>query len=674
MGNGWNLDGEQQMELKTMITGLGLLLLFILLLGKLTITPPDDKKEDDYVHTSLVEEFHNVWIMEANADGVVIFKDGEKEQYGYGKAVLVNGGEGNSGKENPGDGNFGEVLQIREQLADIVVTDGCVTELEVKDDKINGRILSVEDTFVEVEGYGKLPFEEGYKGYRIYKELTMCSARDLQIGYDFADFVLEEGKICGVLMVREEAMESIRVLIKTGDYGGTLHQQVVLAGDCDLIVDYGSYDNPAQQVVVVGQEISIDANSEFFQGDRIVIKPQVLTGKIYLNNVSRSQGIPAYRGTMELLKTEGGVVLINELPLEEYLYCVVPSEMPSSYPSEALKAQAICARTYAYGHMLRAGYPQYGAHVDDSTSYQVYNNILEQEPTTTAVKETFGQLLYQNNGELAGTYYYSTSCGVGSDAKVWKTNEAQGITYLEAKGINRAQMEKTVAVRANAFAAVETAGNAQSGGVTDTENLLGEQLQSEDAFRAFITGKDSGDFEVTEGWYRWSYQVKKIDVDRICDIVQKRYSANSKLVQTYDGKEFVSQTVEDFKEIRDMYIAVRGAGGVADELHLVTENTTLKIISEHNIRYVLNNGESKIIRQDGSTVASPSLLPSAFFAITVNRDQEKVIGYTLDGGGFGHGVGMSQNGAKHMAEAGYSAGDILLFFYDNCFVKNVYGT
>ena len=97
--------------------------------------------------------------------------------------------------------------------------------------------------------------------------------------------------------------------------------------------------------------------------------------------------------------------MVNELPLEEYLFSVVPSEMPASYPLEALKAQAICARTYAYGHMLRAGYPRYGAHVDDSTSYQVYNNITEADSTTTAVKETYGQMILTDEGTVANTYY-----------------------------------------------------------------------------------------------------------------------------------------------------------------------------------------------------------------------------------------------------------------------------
>ena len=78
---------------------------------------------------------------------------------------------------------------------------------------------------------------------------------------------------------------------------------------------------------------------------------------------------------------------------------------------EALKAQAVCARTYAFRYILHAGLAQYGAHLDDTTSYQVYHNIAEQAATTTAVKETDGMMLYYQD-ELADNYYYSTSCGV----------------------------------------------------------------------------------------------------------------------------------------------------------------------------------------------------------------------------------------------------------------------
>lgn len=108
---------------------------------------------------------------------------------------------------------------------------------------------------------------------------------------------------------------------------------------------------------------------------------------------------------------------------------------------------------------------------------------------------------------------------------------------------------------------------------------------------------------------------------------------------------------------------------MADELLIETDRDTYKVISEHNIRYVLCDGETKVQRQDGSAVAMNSLLPSAFFTIEIAREGETVVGYNLTGGGFGHGVGMSQNGARAMAAEGYTAEDILRFFYSECSVK-----
>lgn len=669
--NKWNLNKSQRMQLKSMICSLGLLLLILLLLGRFfNILLNRNGEQNEEIHIPVIELLTNVWIMEADEEGVLIYRDGNEEQYSYG---MVSGSDdGQTGETTEGINGgaipYTPLTDVREQIADIVLTDGAVTDIQIKTEKINGRILSADDSSVEVEGYGKLPLAADYKGYRIYKQMAMCQSRDLLIGYDFADLVLEDGEICGLLMVKEEAMEYIRVLLKSADYAGLLHEQVVLTGTSDFTIQYGTSDNLMQEQHKAGDEITIGQDSGYFTADRIIITPDVLTGKTVLKSVNRSQGVPGYRGHIELLRTEKGIAVVNEVLLEEYLYCVVPSEMPASYPDEALKAQAICARTYAYGHMLKAAYPEYGAHVDDSTSYQVYNNILEQESATTAVKETYGQLLYTCDGGLAGTYYYSTSCGVGSDANVWKTEEAQAINYLSAKGINQNEMQAKLGKQAESEEQKELA--AQTG--TVDEKSLGERLQEEKQFEDFIISKNADDFEVTEGWYRWTYQVKKLDVERICNQLKARYEANQKLILTWDGKEYVSKPIEEFQEIQELYVAKRGAGGIADELHIVTEKTTYKVITEHNIRYVLNNGESKILRQDGSEVDCPTILPSAFFIITVGKEKDNVVGYTLSGGGFGHGVGMSQNGAKQMAKSGYTANDILLFFYDDCLVKNVY--
>ncbi|MDO4305633.1 MAG: SpoIID/LytB domain-containing protein [Eubacteriales bacterium] len=152
-------------------------------------------------------------------------------------------------------------------------------------------------------------------------------------------------------------------------------------------------------------------------------------GGIRITTIERQQGNPLYEGTLEIRNTPDGLLLINELPLESYLESVVPSEMPSSYAREALKAQAVCARTYACRQMQEAVLKDYGADVDDSVRFQVYANIAPQESTTNAVQETAGQVLCQG-GELIQAYYFSTSSGATSTDEIWGAEEAA--SYLKA--------------------------------------------------------------------------------------------------------------------------------------------------------------------------------------------------------------------------------------------------
>lgn len=627
--NYYKLSKEQRIQLKKYLCVLGLaFLLFLLFVNLLHSCSHEEndvpgQEEEIPIHVPVVRMLKNVWIVEVQNNEITVFAEGEKKVFPIDSAVMT---------ENV----VSSVGQYREQLADMELTDEAVTEIILKQDKVTGKVLSADEISIEIEGQGRIPISSEYKGYCLYGELSMCTIADLQIGYAAADFVVEDGEICGILLVREEAMENIRVLLKTSDYAELLHQTVTLSADCDFLLQYGSGENIREELITQRQEISITADSSYFTGERIKVIPTQLTGRIRLCNVNRSQGIPAYRGQLELLRTQDGIAVVNELPLEEYLYSVVPGEMPASYPLEALKAQAICARTYAYGHMLHAAYPQYGAHVDDSTSYQVYNNITESDSTTTAVKETYGSLIKTSEGTPANTYYYSTSCGVGTTANVWKTEEAQKITYLKSKRLNASYFEQT------------------------------ENLSEEDTFREFISSTQAGDYESREAWYRWSYQVKEIDVERMCETLQKRYQANERLILTLKDDDYISQEVKAFSKVKDISVVKRGAGGVADEVVIVTDKATFKVISEYNIRAVLCDGKTKAVRQDGSEVSMPNLLPSGFFVMEPSHDKKNVVGYNIIGGGFGHGVGMSQNGAKNMALQGLNAEQILDFFYEGC--------
>ena len=116
---------------------------------------------------------------------------------------------------------------------------------------------------------------------------------------------------------------------------------------------------------------------------------------------------------------------------------VLPSEMPLYFDYEALKAQAVCARTFAYEQMKSTEYAKYGANLDNTTSYQVYHATDCSEITDQAVLDTTGMVLTYENC-LINCYYYSTSAGYSEDLEVWNTDSPH---YLVAENHTK---EKTV--------------------------------------------------------------------------------------------------------------------------------------------------------------------------------------------------------------------------------------
>lgn len=510
----------------------------------------------------------------------------------------------------------------REVVADLTFEDGKLIAVECKNEKVRGKLLSVSADSMEIEGCGTYGIEDGLEVYKLYGTLKTQKKGDLMIGYDYTDFVVSNDKICACLVSREGEIDQIRVLLRnTGN---------------------GSYYYDEAAVTVDGERTVVKA-ADMETGERISFQSNALTDRVGLEIDGVNKADNLYRGMLEFYKTAQGMAIINELPLEEYLYAVVPSEMPAYYPMEALKAQAVCARTYAYRHILHAGLADFGAHLDDTTSYQVYHNIDENVATTTAVKETGGMMLYYQD-ELAENYYYSTSCGYGTDTTIWKTEAAQGIPYI--RGVKIAGEE-----------AKNNSWNA-------------DELKEEDNFAAYIKSVDEGDFESEEAWYRWKYEVEELDSGAMLERIKERYKVNPSLILTRNGSAgeyyYVSEPIGNIGEIKDISISKRGAGGIADEMIVTGSKAVIKVVSEYNIRRILCDGKSSVIRQDGSSIAAGTLLPSAFLIIEAGKSGEDMIGYTLTGGGYGHGVGMSQNAAKAIGALGYGYQEILGMFFADC--------
>jgi stage II sporulation protein D len=94
--------------------------------------------------------------------------------------------------------------------------------------------------------------------------------------------------------------------------------------------------------------------------------------------------------------------------------------------------------------------------------------------------------------------------------------------------------------------------------------------------------------------------------------------------------------------------------------------------TEYNIRALLSPVNDTVYRLDESGVDKLNLLPSAFFIIDPVKEDERLKSITLTGGGYGHGVGMSQNGVKAMADLGKNYEDIIAYFYKGTVLGFIY--
>ncbi|WP_138752378.1 SpoIID/LytB domain-containing protein [Paenibacillus sinopodophylli] len=133
----------------------------------------------------------------------------------------------------------------------------------------------------------------------------------------------------------------------------------------------------------------------------------------------------SYRGQFELSMLNGRMAVINELPFEQYLYSVVGVEMYSTWPAEALKAQAVAARSYA----LNKGFGFQIAHVVDTTLSQAYYGTgSERASTIAAVDDTAGEVALYND-KVIEALFAASSGGMTADAKeIW----GNAVPYLQA--------------------------------------------------------------------------------------------------------------------------------------------------------------------------------------------------------------------------------------------------
>lgn len=339
--------------------------------------------------TEDVSQLDNVWIESGENQKLQAFF------YGWERDFDLN--------QKPGE-------KLEANMADLTFEDGYISSISYKTSRIQGRLMGVEDGAFIVDGYGTIPVAENLAIYQIAPAPKQMSREELKINDIIYDFVLEGDKICGVIY-RDYAQETIRVLLHASE--NLYNQGVVrLTAEEPFTLTLGN------EVKGYGAGVEVEILSEDIGENEAVVKTESADGKIQITSLERSCGTPSYHGNICIQNYDGEMILVNEVSLEDYVAGVIPGEMPASYGIEALKVQAVCARTFGR-KALDSNFKGYPANLDDTVSSQVYNNQLECAESIRAAQETRGQVLKNPEG-LTSSYFFSTSCGHTSDPEdVW---------------------------------------------------------------------------------------------------------------------------------------------------------------------------------------------------------------------------------------------------------------
>lgn len=259
--------------------------------------------------------------------------------------------------------------------------------------------------------------------------LPQYGVRDLtKLGYEYDDIL--ERYYRETKLSRAGSIDGFKGELRVGitKNSNPEHTKIILSGEDTIVFKLSWWKRKRVKhgeratIVRKGDYIIVYKNGkEFFRTNASSLLVYS-DGKIQVDSITRavSGGYPKYRGKFEITKYgKNSLLLINIVKLEEYLKQVVGSEMPQSFGLEALKIQAVVARTYAVNAVVTDKYKKYKFDLVDTVASQVYNNKDESEIVEKAVNKTKGKVL-THEGEIIPAFFYSTSGGYSSTPKeIW---------------------------------------------------------------------------------------------------------------------------------------------------------------------------------------------------------------------------------------------------------------
>ena len=416
---------------------------------------------------------------------------------------------------------------------------------------------------------------------------------------------------------QKPSSQVVRVGIGTTNFGTYQYNDITIFGTGDTQI----YDNRMLIAnIPANQNIRITYKDGMFtitapQYTETVSGPVQITsnyGLLGVTGLKRAGKQALYHGAFELVKNNNNTFnLVNMIEVEEYLKGVVPNEMPVHFGLEALKAQSVAARNYVLSPRTKAS-PNYD--VVDSVASQVYFGANTEKPLSNqAVAETEG-IVAIYNWDLILAQYSSTAGGYTESYShafsdpVTKAFPSPEKPYLKAK-----------------------------------PDIIGQEpLNSEEKASAYYKSKPTA-YDIRSPYFRWEREWTADELKNALELTLPAQSATGFVKPAFKKGE----KLDDLVEIK---VLKRGDSGKIVEMEIVTRSQTYKVFKELVIRRLMtNNGKA---------------LPSANVVFENEQDENgNLLSVKAYGGGFGHGVGLSQYGAGFMGSELHKSYDKILQHY-----------
>ena len=360
-----------------------------------------------------------------------------------------------------------------------------------------------------------------------------------------------------------------------------------------------------------------------------------------------------YRGGFEYFRRTGGnVTVVNVVSLEDYVNGVICYEMGPSWPLEALKAQAVCARTYVLRNL--GTHSSYGFDICNSTYCQVYygmgNGTVSYSPSATsmqAVEETEGMVVTYN-GKLAETPYSASFGGASEDAYyVWGSDTTNTYPYLCGVEDPYETYDSSYTV---SYTASQLEKRLQSYGYGTSTSLDYLELEY---------SKLGNVIAVTIHWKNGKtnsiYPSGSNAIRSVFDVNSIRFTVNGETVNPSSK----SVSGRSAKSTSGSGLTVNGDSvDSLDGMYVISGSGTVSAIEDEP--YLVSGSGDITALEDFSGSDSSGGCGSNQGGGTVTVSGSS---YVFEGAGYGHQIGMSQWGANAMAKQGFDYKDIITFYY-----------